>query len=698
LCYGNEITINVLPNGGRIQSREIQWFSNDSVMGTGNQFTFNSQQWYALTNDTQFVFKALVDDGCSFKDSTTFQIAITRPLTVKINTPTDTVFVCNGQELTFDAIVSGGQSDDYILEWWTDEGDTATVNSFTQIFSKGKTLSDSIQTVNVRLSDGCTAPTVFDRISVVIDKAPLISLKNQSNAYNQIDDTLICWGEIITLNSTVFYADVSNQNPRWYIDGQMQNIDWNFTIPTNVFLNMVNQQFVVQVVWEDECGIFNDTATLVVNVRDSLDWNTTNLFPDTLICYETDLEMSSQLMGGLPSGYQWEWKNVLNNEVLGTDSFLALNRLVENIQISLTASDQCSVQEYEYNINIEVRPPLEITLASNTDCANPDAELTATPLGGKMDDYNIEWENTDGQIIGSGINITLQPLGIQTYKATLTDGCSFSAAEAEITIDQTPIINNFDFTPTEGCEPLPVVLAYQTDYPNSHSANIQWGDGNQSNFNNLNSENQGFNHQYATFGEFTASLQITSETGCNSMILNEDITVWPLPFAGFSYSPLEPSLDSNLVNFLNTSSGAISYQWEIENMGTFTEENPIVLFSDTGIYNVKLVAFTDRNCKDSTLQQVYIKPNFKIFPPTVFSPNNDGLNDRFRPIATGYESIQTTIYNRWGAIIYQSNHNEGWDGTYGGVRVPQGAYYYTIRIVSLQKELRFLSGTVTVVY
>jgi gliding motility-associated-like protein len=500
------------------------------------------------------------------------------------------------------------------------------------------------------------------------------------------------------LNSTVFYADVSNQNPKWYIDGQFENSDWDFTLPSNVFQNMVNQQFMVQVVWEDECGIYNDTATLFVNVRDSLDWNTTKLFSDTLICYETDLEISSRLIGGLPSGYQWEWKNIQNNEILGTDSFLVLNRLVENIQILLSASDQCSVQEYEYNINIEVRPPLEITLASNTDCANPNAELTATPVGGKIDDYTIEWENTNGQIIGNGTIITVQPIGIQTYKATLTDGCSFSAANSEITIDQTPIINNFDITPTEGCEPLPVDLTYQTDYPNIHIANVQWGDGNQSNFNNLNSENQEFNHQYETFGGFNASLQITSETGCNSLISTEEITVWPLPSASFTYSPLEPSLDSNLVNFLNNSIGGISYQWNIENMGTYTEENPSVLFSDTGLYDVKLVAFTDKNCKDSTMQQVYIKPNFKIFPPTVFSPNNDGLNDRFRPIATGYESIQTTIYNRWGAIIYQSDHNEGWDGTYRGERVPQGAYYYTIKIISLQKELRFLSGTVTVVY
>lgn len=53
---------------------------------------------------------------------------------------------------------------------------------------------------------------------------------------------------------------------------------------------------------------------------------------------------------------------------------------------------------------------------------------------------------------------------------------------------------------------------------------------------------------------------------------------------------------------------------------------------------------------------------FKIFIPNIFSPNNDGVNDLFRPIPAPNEvaSYDMKIFNRWGNLIYQG---DAWDGS-----------------------------------
>ncbi|PSK90169.1 gliding motility-associated C-terminal domain-containing protein, partial [Taibaiella chishuiensis] len=73
-----------------------------------------------------------------------------------------------------------------------------------------------------------------------------------------------------------------------------------------------------------------------------------------------------------------------------------------------------------------------------------------------------------------------------------------------------------------------------------------------------------------------------------------------------------------------------------------------------------------------------------ISVPNAFSPNNDGLNDYFKPtIALGCVPVQYSllIYNRWGQMIYKSNNefDRGWDGTYNGRSADMGSYFYELR-------------------
>jgi gliding motility-associated-like protein len=87
-----------------------------------------------------------------------------------------------------------------------------------------------------------------------------------------------------------------------------------------------------------------------------------------------------------------------------------------------------------------------------------------------------------------------------------------------------------------------------------------------------------------------------------------------------------------------------------------------------------------------------------FFIPEAFSPNGDGINDKFEIKGLAkYKKVEIEIINRWGNIVYQSkNYGEGegkdgyWDGkATSGLRigsgpVPTGTYYYILKMNGAQ--------------
>jgi gliding motility-associated-like protein len=84
-----------------------------------------------------------------------------------------------------------------------------------------------------------------------------------------------------------------------------------------------------------------------------------------------------------------------------------------------------------------------------------------------------------------------------------------------------------------------------------------------------------------------------------------------------------------------------------------------------------------------------------IIIPNTFTPNGDGINDRWNIAALqNYTSCTVAVYNRYGALVYHSvGYLTGWDGTFNGLALPVGTYYYIIDPKNKQKPL---SGSVTI--
>jgi gliding motility-associated-like protein len=94
-----------------------------------------------------------------------------------------------------------------------------------------------------------------------------------------------------------------------------------------------------------------------------------------------------------------------------------------------------------------------------------------------------------------------------------------------------------------------------------------------------------------------------------------------------------------------------------------------------------------------------------VLAPNIFTPNGDGVNDRFVPQplnAARTRILNVKIFNRWGELLFEGDNlrpDTQWDGTYKGKRVPQETYVYAIEYESIDfGGTQTLKGGVLVAY
>ena len=101
-------------------------------------------------------------------------------------------------------------------------------------------------------------------------------------------------------------------------------------------------------------------------------------------------------------------------------------------------------------------------------------------------------------------------------------------------------------------------------------------------------------------------------------------------------------------------------------------------YTRTGIYIDTLV--TANGCDSIRTIDLTVKNNCGIYIPNAFTPNNNGLNDLFKPIINlPFQQYSFIIFNRYGQKIFETReYGKGWDGTYKGKDQPTGSYVYRI--------------------
>ena len=90
----------------------------------------------------------------------------------------------------------------------------------------------------------------------------------------------------------------------------------------------------------------------------------------------------------------------------------------------------------------------------------------------------------------------------------------------------------------------------------------------------------------------------------------------------------------------------------------------------------------------------------KITVPNIFTPDNNTINDLFRPVLSftpvEYHLLVTDQKRR--TVFEAEDYTMEWDGTAGGEPLPQGVYLWFLRVRSPSGRSFSQTGTVTIVF
>jgi gliding motility-associated-like protein len=123
--------------------------------------------------------------------------------------------------------------------------------------------------------------------------------------------------------------------------------------------------------------------------------------------------------------------------------------------------------------------------------------------------------------------------------------------------------------------------------------------------------------------------------------------------------------------------------------------NPLAAPDETTEYMITAI---DVNNSCVASDKVIISVVRGLYVPNAFTPNGDGLNDKWQiPGLAVHPDAVVTVYNRWGQVVYQVKdyYNNPWDGKFKGTAQATGTFVYLIKLNDSKNQM--LKGTVTII-
>lgn len=197
-------------------------------------------------------------------------------------------------------------------------------------------------------------------------------------------------------------------------------------------------------------------------------------------------------------------------------------------------------------------------------------------------------------------------------------------------------------------------------------------------------------------GPGSYSVKITDANGCSVTLNDLELKEYDFPEAYFEADP--DSGEAPLwVQFTNLSTGKdLSYNWIFDDGTTSEEENPEHLYKYLGgkkIFWPTLIVTDSNGCIsiDSNRVRIKIVPRIEfpnVFTPTTFTPNGDGINDKYTIEENWVTDIRLKIFNRWGVLVFETDRlYEGWDGkNLSGADVSEGTYFLQAQYKTIESE------------
>jgi len=334
-------------------------------------------------------------------------------------------------------------------------------------------------------------------------------------------------------------------------------------------------------------------------------------------------------------------------------------------QYSVTVFNACgTANDFIYvdvgtNLNVNLGPDMTL-------CNNETITLSATTPG-----VNYLWQD-------NSTNSTLSVSEPGTYWVQISNNCSSATDTIALSYLSSASINLLQDTVL--CQGQMLTIdATQSD----NSLNYVWQDG---------SINPIFTATQAGIYAVTVSnvcgaandqialdyihLPVVSISGANTICIGDTITL----FAVSTNSDMYLWQDGSSLPTLIVTGGGF-YEVSVQNQCGTAQD---------------MVTITSNDCTPpdppDPLPCTFLVPN-------AYSPNNDGINDVFRPVYNCLtEYVKMEVYNRWGQLVYESeNLDAGWNGKFHNENCPVGVYVWILEYQNQLQEIETLKGNITLI-
>lgn len=171
-------------------------------------------------------------------------------------------------------------------------------------------------------------------------------------------------------------------------------------------------------------------------------------------------------------------------------------------------------------------------------------------------------------------------------------------------------------------------------------------------------------HIYKNPGNFSVKLQVVSliDKKTDIRIMKDMVIVNPLPVADFNWKIHPENTD---INFESSQEDIVEWKWDFGDKQNSSEQKPAHLYNKKGNYQVSFSAKNNYGCTGTSQKNVSVINDFNLLAPNAFSPNGDGKNDTWLPIAliSGEYVFSLTILDKNGSIAFKTTSaNNSWDG------------------------------------
>ncbi|MGD9492677.1 MAG: PKD domain-containing protein [Bacteroidales bacterium] len=367
--------------------------------------------------------------------------------------------------------------------------------------------------------------------------------------------------------------------------------------------------------------------------------------------------------GGSIVSWDWDFGDGSGTSALQNPQYFYADTGTYNVTLIVFNSNGCS----DTVINpVYYLPRPTAEFVHDTSCAGQPITFTDASAGNGSTIISWDWDFGDGNT--SALQNPVHPYATSgSFLVTLIVSSNSGCAD---TVQHTVVADSLP-------EPLFIAPAvcfndttHFTDLSIAHGSAINswfwnFGDGNTSAIQNPV-------HLYGAAGVYSVMLVVENTNGCSDTLI-QNVNVYALPLASFTYSGTCLNRDINFADNSSPGSGALNFwNWDFgDGSGTSTNQNPTYQYAVIDSFLVTLIVADQYGCTDTTSDSIRVSP----LPVSGFMADS---------VCLGLPTHFTDTSQNFGFTINYWEYDFG-DGTTSNLQNPDHIYAsagnYTVQLI-----------------